>query len=138
MEITCYRDVELERQGRRLPAAVYNLARRLISRSESGVVFVPIRSMQYLAILDGEEFVFVDHHHKSWIEIAWQHFHPQSRTSLEDPVPYEAVYYVEKAADLMPRLMSEFPKALQALSEKDKVEGTATVLKFEKRRSEED
>jgi len=135
MEITCYRDAETGREGRRLPAAVYNLARRLISRSESGIVFVPIRSMQVLAILDGEEFVFVDHQHKSWIEISWQGFRPQARGSLEDPVPYEAVFYEADARGLMPRLMSEFPKALQQLEAKSRIEGPARVLKFEKKRS---
>ena len=90
MEITCFRDAELNREGRTLPAPVYNLAKTLIARSASGIVFVPIRSMQYLAILDREEFVFVDGQHKSWIEIAWQHFRPQVRASLDEAVPYEA------------------------------------------------
>ncbi|MFN2104125.1 MAG: hypothetical protein ACK2UJ_04580, partial [Candidatus Promineifilaceae bacterium] len=112
MEITCFRDSELNREARSLPAPVYNLAKTLIARSPTGVVFVPIRSMQYLAILDKEEFVFVDSQHRSWIEVAWQHFHPQARDSLDDPVPYEAVFYDPDGLALMPRLMSEFPKAL--------------------------
>lgn len=134
MEITCYRDAEMGREQRTLPAAVYNLARQLISRSPSGVVFVPIRNMQYLAILDNEEFVFIDHQFKSWIEVAWQHFRPQARNSLEEPVPYEAVFYGAEAKTLMSRLMSEFPGALRLMDAKKKIDGPAKVLKFEKRR----
>ncbi len=134
MEITCFRDSERSRETRTLPATVYNLARHLIARSESGVVFVPIRSMQYLAILDGEEFVFVDHLHKSWIEIAWQHFRPQARSALDEAVPYETVFYDADGASVMRRLMSEFPKALQALATKERPDGPAKVLKFERRR----
>lgn len=136
MDITCHRKTELARKPHNLPAAVYNLAKNLIARSQTGVVFVPIRSMQYLAILDQEEFVFVDNQYKSWIEIAWQHFHPQARDSLDDPVPYEAVFYDQDGLALMRRLMSEFPKALRLLDAKQKIDGPARVLKFEKKRSE--
>lgn len=137
MVITCYRDAEVAREPRRMPATVYNLTKTLLSRSESGVVFVPIRSMQYLAILDSEELVFLDHHHKTWIEIAWQNFSPKSRTSLDDPVPYEAVYYGELSRELMSRLLGEFPKAIQQLHAKHGNQGSAKILKFEKRRTED-
>ena len=138
MDITCYREAELTREPHTLPAAVYNLAKHLIARSAGGVVFVPIRSMQYLAILDREEFVFVDNQYKSWIEVAWQHFHPQARTSLEDPVPYEAVIYHPDGFATMRRLMGEFPRAMQLLDDREQPDGPAKVLKFEKRRSPED
>ena len=134
MEITCFRDSERSREARSLPASVYNLAKTLMGRSPTGTVFVPIRSMQYLAILDGEEFVFVDHLHKSWIEVAWQYFRPQARSALDEPVPYEAVFYDADGAATMRRLMSEFPKALQALATKERPDGPAKVLKFERRR----
>jgi hypothetical protein len=136
MDITCYRESEIGREPHTLPASVYNLAKSLIARSPSGVAFVPIRSMQYLAILDQEEFVFIDNQCKSWIEIAWQHFHPQVRDSLDDPVPYEAVIYDPEGFANMRRLMSEFPRALQLLDAKNEIRGPARVLKFEKRRSE--
>jgi hypothetical protein len=97
---------------------------------------VPIRSMQYLAILDREEFVFIDNQYKSWIEIAWQHFRPQVRDSLDDPVPYEAVIYDADGFAAMRRLMSEFPRALQLLDAKNEINGPAKVLKLERRRSE--
>jgi hypothetical protein len=130
MEITCYRDQELACEKRQLPAATYNLALTLLTRCETGNLFVPIRAMQYLAILDGEEWVFLDGERKCWVDIAWRHFKPQARASLDDPVEYEAVYYQATARDLMFRLQAELPRALQALADKTRIEGPARVLKF--------
>lgn len=130
MEITCYRDTELRREARHLPAATYNLAHTLLAHSPSATVFVPIRSMQYLAILDHEEFVFLDSVTKNWIEISWQNFHPQQRHALDEPVAYDAVYYTPKAADIMMRLQREFYLALQQLADKERPQGMASVIKF--------
>lgn len=134
MEITVYRDRSIGTEAKTLPAAIYNLAHGLIARSASGVVFVPIRSMQILAILDDEEFVFLDSQHKRWVEIAWRHFRPQARASLDEPVPYEAVIYHPDGQKNMNRLLAEFPKAMQALSAKARPDGPAKLLKFEARR----
>ncbi|MBI5938265.1 MAG: hypothetical protein HY850_10500 [Betaproteobacteria bacterium] len=133
MEITVYRDRPIAREAKTLPAAIYNLSHSLIARSPAGVVFVPIRGMQMLAILDDEEFVFLDGQYKSWVEIAWQHFQPQARTALDEPVPYDAVIYHPDGTKNLNRLMAEFPRTLYALSEKDKIDGPAKVLKFEAR-----
>jgi hypothetical protein len=130
MQITCYRNPESAREPRFLPAATYNLAHALLSRSTSGCLFVPIRSMQYLAILDAEEFVFLDGERKCWIDIAWQDFHPQMRTSLDEPVPYQAVYYEPDAAQFMARLQAELPHALNELASKGRLDGPARVIKF--------
>ncbi len=130
MEITCYRDQELACETRQLPAATYNLGLKLLARSATGNVFVPIRAMQYLAILDAEEWVFLDGERKCWIDIAWRHFRPQARTSLEEPVEYEAVFYQANARELMTRLLVELPRALQDLAKKERIEGPARVLKF--------
>ena len=130
MEITCYRDAESARESRFLPAATYNLAHALLSRSPSGCLFVPIRAMQYLAILDAEEFVFLDGERKCWIDIAWQDFRPQLRTSLDQPVPYQAIYYRPDAEQLMTRLQAELPRALNDLAAKGRFDGSARVLKF--------
>ncbi|TCV84309.1 hypothetical protein [Sulfurirhabdus autotrophica] len=134
MDITCYRDTELLRESNQIPAASYNLAKTLVARSSTGVVFLPIRSMQYLAILDATEFVFIDGERKSLIDIAWQHFSPQDRASLDDPVAYEAVYYYSHSKSLMPRLQSEFHKVLVAAASKEKAATPAKVLKFEIKR----
>ena len=70
MEIKCYRDTEISREPRLLPAATYNLALTLLARSTTGNFFTPIRAMKYFAILDTEELVFLDCEHKCWIVIA--------------------------------------------------------------------
>jgi hypothetical protein len=136
MEITCYRDTELSCESRFLPAATYNLAQTLFSRSTSSCLFVPIRSMQYLAILDTEEFVFLDGARKCWVDIAWQNFRPQLRTTLEDPVSFQAVYYRADSAQLMSRLQAELPRALDELAKKETPHGDARILKFSRRASD--
>ena len=130
MEITCYRDQEISHESRYLPAATYNLAITLLARSAPRDLFVPIRAMQYLAILDAEEFVFLDGERKCWIDIAWRNFRSQARTSLDQPVEYDVVYYRHGQAAIMTRLQTEFPRALQALASKAKFDGPARVIKF--------
>ncbi|MEK6686175.1 MAG: hypothetical protein AABY99_07280 [Pseudomonadota bacterium] len=130
MEITCYRDPEINRETRYLPAITYNLAITLLSRCATRHLFVPIRSMQYMAIIDHEEFVFIDGERKCWIDIAWQNFKPQARDALDQPVAYEAVYYSENMSSVMIRLQSEFPAALQALVNKTKLDGPARIINF--------
>ena len=130
MEITCYRDSAISREHRQLPAATYNLALTQLARSATGNLFIPIRAMQYLAILDNEELVFLDGERKCWIDIAWRNFKPQARLSLEDPVHYEAVYYRPDTALIMSRLQAELPRALQELAKKSRVDGPARVLQF--------
>jgi len=130
MEITCYRNTEVARESRHLPAATYNLAITLLARGGNDCLFVPIRSIQYLAILDAEEFVFVDGTSKCQIDIAWRHFRPMERISLDDPVCYEAVYYQPETAALMSRLQTEFLPALRRLTGKERLDGPARVIKF--------
>lgn len=133
MELVCYRDAELERESHMLPAAAYNNSRLLLEHSREGVVFVPIRSMQYLAVIDREEIIFLDAEHKSWVEISWQKFRPQQRNSLNEAVPYEAVYYDPVARKTMKRLQVEFPPALKALAAKDIPPAFARIIKFDRK-----
>lgn len=133
MEISIFRDPPLGQELRRLPAAEYNLARMLQTRSPRGVAFVPIRRMQILAILDAEEFVFVDSQHKQLAVLAWRGFRPQARESLDDPVPFDAMFYREDARELQRQLQPEFFKAMQALAGRERrIEGPSRVLKFER------
>ncbi|MDA8093885.1 MAG: hypothetical protein M0T84_08240 [Betaproteobacteria bacterium] len=129
MQIVVSRGEPLAEEARELPAASYNLAHVLLARSR-GVAFVPIRSMQFLAIIDPEEIVFVDHLRKDLAVIAWQRFRPQARGALDDPVPYRAVYYREDGPALMRRLQAELPKALAALAAKAHEAAPARVLRF--------
>lgn len=112
VEETFYRPVELAREARTLPADTYNLARLLLARARHNCVFVPIRAMQFLAVIDAEELIFVDREGRRMIDIAWRDFRPQARTALTDPVPYQAVYYSDTARQTMLRLQGEFRKAL--------------------------
>jgi hypothetical protein len=130
MEITCYRDHEVAREPRALPAAIYNLAIVQLARSPSGCLFVPIRSMQYLAILSLDEFMFIDGQRKNWIDISWRRFKPQLRNSLNEPVQYEVVYYRPDYVGLMLRLQSEFYPALRALAEKTRPQRPGQLVEF--------
>lgn len=130
MEITCDREDEVSREPRHLSASTYNLAITLLARCKDPYLFVPIRSMQYLAILDLEEFVFIDGERKCWIDIAWHHFKPQARTALDQSVAYEAIYYRSEQAAIMTRLQREFPLALKALENKEKLEDPGRLIKF--------
>lgn len=128
MEESFYRDRELAREPATLPAATYNLTRILLARSGHGCVFVPIRSLQYLAVIDREEIIFVDREGRRMIELAWQRFRPAARKALDEPVPYERVYYQEKGRETMKRLPREFHDALVALAEKSQPNDAARVI----------
>lgn len=137
MEITCYRDEEISRESRQLPANTYNLAITLLARSGGGHLFVPIRSMQYMAIIDTEEFVFIDGERRCWIDIAWRDFKRRDREALDQSVAYQAVFYRAHpagTAGIMARLQSEFPLALRALADKTPIRGATHIIPF--RRSE--
>lgn len=133
MEITCYRDSEIKREKRTLPATTYNLAIKLLARSETKQLFIPIRSMQYMAIVDTEEFVFVDSQRKCWIDIAWQSFQSHKRESLDQPIEYETVFYREDQTDIMRRLQIEFPLALNAMMTKQAPHTSAKIISFQQK-----
>ena len=130
VEETFYRPSELSREPRTLPAETYNLARVLRQRAATGCLFVPMRGMQFLAVLDAEEFIFVDREGRRMIELAWQRFMPQARHSLDEPVAYEAVYYSGAGAEIMRRVQAEFHKALREIERKTTPGPPARVIKL--------
>jgi len=130
VEETFYRPPELSREPRTLPAETYNLARVMFQRAATGSLFVPLRGMQFLAVLDAEEFIFVDREGRRMIELAWQHFVPQARRALDEPVSYEAVYYSSASAEVMRRVQSEFHKALREIEQKTTPNRPARVIKL--------
>ncbi len=132
MEERFYREQEVARLPAFLPAATYNLAHTLLARAGQ-CLFVPIRGLQYMAVLDAEEFIFVDGQNKAWVELAWQHFRPQARASLDERVPFEVVHYLPQAAETMKRLPGEFHQALQLLADRQKPVGPASVLDLQGR-----
>lgn len=106
-----------------IPAALYNRCRLLLSRCRYEHIFVPIRSMQYLAVLDEKEIIFVDSQAYAvrggeggrMILLAWQ-FRPDLRPdSLTEPVPIDVVYYHPQSPEIQKRLMGDFVKSLDIL-----------------------
>lgn len=118
MDVSLTRGDELRREVRQLPAELYNKILLMFSRRQKGSLFVPIRSMQYLAIIDADEVVFVDGQGPRVIELAWQRFRSGEREGLHAPVGYECVYYDHNGAQTMQRLQGEFFKALEVLEER--------------------
>lgn len=120
VEETFYLRPEHAREARQLPAEVYNLAHRLRRHATECCLFVPIRSMQFLAALSGDEVVFVDSEARRFVEIIWSGFKPAVRSSLDEPVAYQAVYFSPQAPSLMGQLQGEFAKALRSMADKQK------------------
>jgi hypothetical protein len=118
VEETFYRSAEIRREPRTMRADTYSLAFRLLRHSGKSCLFVPIRTMQYMGIIDAEEIVFVHREGRRMIELAWLRFRPQQRSSLDEPVPFEVVYYREGATEAMYRLPWEFHQALLALDKR--------------------
>lgn len=109
---TFYRREELGHESKVLSATTYNAMRLLFDyRSEGNCVFVPIRSMQYMAVIDDDEVIFIDSiAARSTIEFAWQKFQVKERSSLTDSVPYRFVYYDKKAFEVITRIQGEFDR----------------------------
>jgi hypothetical protein len=131
MELTLYRDRPVSSTPRTLPATVYNLARALVARSPQGCVFVPVRGLQYLAVIDREEFVFVDSCYPNIVAISWADFRPQARDALDEPVPYRCFLYgAGEAVEVQRRLSAEFAGALRAMADKEPQRGPGRVIAF--------
>jgi len=117
---------EVERRAWSVPAEIYNLGRALFTRSITENVFVPIRSMQFLAVVGKDEIVFVDslsyavseNEGGRLILIAWQFKETRDREALTDPVPCEVVFYERKSDDVQLRLVAEFRKAMELMDQR--------------------
>lgn len=132
---TFYREEPIEVRSTRLPATLYNQVHTLLAQSQTGCVFVPIRSIQYMAVIDAEEIIFVDREAKHLVEVAWRSFRPQARTALDEPVPYEVHIYLKKAFEVMSHLQGAFQQALQQIDERHRADrahdASAEVLPFQ-------
>ena len=119
---------------RMLPAETYNVMKLLLDYSDGSCVFVPIRSMQYMAVIDQEEVIFVDAiSARRSIEFAWQQFKPQERSSLTEPVSYRFTYYEPKAIETIKRAQGEFNQCVHQMMLRHKKEvtsGKADVIPF--------
>ncbi len=122
-----YRPPERQRRDWTMPLPLYRLARRLLHRSDTGCVFVPIRTMQFQAVIDREEVIFVDAQGGYMVQdgtggrvvqLAWQPSPPADLDSLAAPVPCRVVYYQPGLAEVQRRLVGEFQRAAALLLER--------------------
>lgn len=137
---TFFRPAETARERIKLPAGLLNRCLLLLNRTGSRHVFVPVRSMQYQAVIDAAEIIFVDSQRYAVSEgqggrlivLAWDISLRGERASLNDPVPIELVCFSSEGHAIHRRLMSEFPRALDSFEErlKDTHDAGATVLPF--------
>ena len=127
---TFFRPQDVRREPSSLPASLHNRLRLLLSRASGACVFIPIRPMQYLAVADRDEVIFVDaqggYAHQQGeggrlIRLAWR---PSSNnSSLSAPVPCEMVYYFEDIKAIQSRLIAEIGPAMDRLLAKERDQG---------------
>ena len=139
---TFFRPEETTRSQVTIPAPLFNLCRLLLSRCPAQSVFVPIRSMQYLAIIDREEVIFVDSLNYAvhdgqggrLIVQSWMMDMHSGQDSLSEPVAIERIYYNDRGEEIQRRLMSEIPQALKLFEERQRGGAgqclVATILPF--------
>lgn len=131
-----------------LPADIHNGLQLLLARDGGTCVFLPIRSMQYQAVIDREEVVFVDAYGGyayqdgvggRLIRIAWRPS-GEPRDSLSEPVPCEIVYYFAGLKETQWRLMGETRAALRQTLGRQRGPGTPSlerrVIPFRRRHSD--
>ena len=117
---------EVERKSWSVPADIYNLSYSLQRRCQAGHVFVPIRSMQFMAVLDRNEIIFIDSQSYAVSEneggrlilIAWEFSESCDRDALTEPVPCEVVFYEQENKDVQLRLIAEFRQAMELLDQR--------------------
>lgn len=115
-------DEAVARESSRIPAGIHNRMLELLRRSGGASVFVPIRAMQYLAVVERDEVVFVDGQGGyayqdgeggRLIRLVWRP--APERDSITAPVVCEIVYYFTDLREVQRRLLSEIGPALDQL-----------------------
>ena len=137
-----FRPPEVACERLTIPAPLYNQCRLMLSRCQYEHIFVPVRSLQFQAVIDEEEVIFVDNQAYAvsdgeggkLIRLAWVFHHDERGDDLSQPAPIELVYYDRQARELHNRLISEFKKALDLMEQRYKEKGceprTKKVLPF--------
>jgi hypothetical protein len=131
---TFFRPEELAWERLTIPAALYNQVRLMLTRCQYERIFVPVRSMQFQAVIDEEEVIFVDNlayavrdgEGGKLIRLAWKFRRDQAREDLNEPAPIDLIYYDEKSRELHTRLIGEFKKALDELQARTREKGCET------------
>ncbi len=111
----------------RLLSRTYNLAHVLLNRSRSDHFFVPIRSLQYLAIIEKNAFWFVDsmayavrdNEGGRLIRVSW---HPvtaaSEREGLTQDMDCRVIFYGEDMSEIQTRLCNEFYQAMLLIDQR--------------------
>ena len=124
-----FRPEEVARQSSAIPAALYNACQRLLRRIGADCLFVPLRSMQYQAVIDGEEIIFVDSQGGyayqdgqggRLIRIAWKPRPPEKRESLIESIPCDIVFYFPDLKETQWRLVSELTRTLERIEQRER------------------
>ena len=118
---------EFSCQTARIASQTYNLAHVLLNRSKSKHLFIPIRSLQYLAIIENDAFWFVDSlayavrddEGGRLIKISW---HPilsgTEREDLTQHMDCRIVFYGEDMREMQTRLNNEFYQAMLLIDQR--------------------
>ena len=118
-----FRPPQLACERLTIPARLYNLCRLVLARCDEPHLFVPVRSLQIMAVIDAEEVIFVDSmayavqdgEGGKLICLAWCLRPAAGRDDLAPPAPVELRYYREDARQLHGRLVGEFAQELERL-----------------------
>ncbi len=110
-----------------LLARSYNLTQVLLKRSQSDHVFIPIRNLQYLAIIERDVIWFVDSQAYATrgdeggrlVTISWQPVIPDGqREGLTQPLDNRVIFYQQDMSEIQSRLCGEFFQAMQLLDQR--------------------
>jgi len=121
---TFFRPDAVARRPWTMPAPLFRRAKQALRRSPGDCAFVPIRSMQYQAVIDVEELIFVDALGGYQVQdgqggrvilLAWRPRPLAEMASLSEPVPCELIYYRSGLDEVQRRLIGELDRALQVL-----------------------
>lgn len=108
-------------------ARSYNLAQVLLKRSQREHVFIPIRSLQYLAVIEQDVIWFVDslayatrgNEGGRLVTVSW---HPQitagDREDLSQPVDNRIIFYQQDMSEVQSRLCGELFQAMQLVDQR--------------------
>jgi len=118
MDLSFERLPEIRREQASLPSFFYNKLHLLFASIGEESLFIPIRSLQYLSIIDAEEVIFVDGQRSRYVNIAWDQFKPQQRNAIDESVDYELVLYKYFSDEFIIQLQGEFFKAVEEYENK--------------------
>ncbi len=111
----------------RLLSRTYNLAHVLFNRNQSDHLFVPIRSLQYLAIIEKNAFWFVDSlayavrgdEGGRLIRISWHPLiNPGEREGLTQDMDCRVFFYGGDMSEIQTRLCNEFYQSMLQIDQR--------------------